>query len=82
MEWLSGRLTKRKNPRCPPLRTQPTKIKMLTPAEYVQAMKEAKIEFDQWFADKRKNRKSDKAKFKAQRLAKLDAARDGSFDNQ
>lgn len=45
-------------------------------AEYPSAMLEAKIEFDAWERDKRKNRKADKAKFKAARLAKLEAAKE------
>ena len=44
-------------------------------------MLEAKIEFDQWERDKRKGRKADKAKFKAQRLAKLDARKAGLFED-
>lgn len=46
---------------------------LLSPAEYLQAMKEAKAEFDAWEADKRKGRKATKATYRAQRLAKLDA---------
>ena len=48
-------------------------------SEYACAMLEAKIEFDAWERDKRKGRKADKAKFKAQRLAKLDAEKAGEF---
>lgn len=51
--------------------------------EYESAMLEAKIEFDAWERDKRKNRKADKAKFKAQRLAKLEAAKEfGDEDDE
>lgn len=39
--------------------------------EYQQAMAEAREEFLAWEKNKKKNRISDKAKFKAQRLAKL-----------
>jgi hypothetical protein len=39
--------------------------------EYQQAMLEAREEFVAWEKNKKKNRLSDKAKFKAQRLAKL-----------
>lgn len=40
-------------------------------SEYQQAMAEAREEFLAWEKNKKKNRISDKAKFKAQRLAKL-----------
>jgi hypothetical protein len=40
-------------------------------SEYQQAMAEAREEFVAWEKNKKKNRLSDKAKFKAQRLAKL-----------
>lgn len=40
-------------------------------SEYQQAMAEARAEFVAWEKNKKKNRISDKAKFKAQRLAKL-----------
>lgn len=40
-------------------------------SEYQQAMAEARAEFVAWEKNKKKNRLSDKAKFKAQRLAKL-----------
>lgn len=40
-------------------------------SEYQQAMAEAREEFLAWEKNKKKNRVSDKAKFKAQRLAKL-----------
>jgi len=40
--------------------------------EYQNAMNEAKAEFEAWERNKRTNRKVTKAKFKAQRLAKLD----------
>ena len=39
--------------------------------EYQRAMVEAREEFLTWEKNKKKNRLSDKAKFKAQRLAKL-----------
>lgn len=39
--------------------------------EYQQAMAEAKAEFQAWEQNKRRDRKSSKEKFKAQRLAKL-----------
>jgi hypothetical protein len=39
--------------------------------EYQQAMLEAREEFVAWEKNKKKNKLSDKAKFKAQRLAKL-----------
>jgi hypothetical protein len=48
-------------------------------SEYACAMLEAKIEFDAWERDKRKGRKANKTKFKAQRLAKLDAQKAGAF---
>jgi hypothetical protein len=44
---------------------------MWTQVEYEQLMREAKIEFDQWEKDKKKNRKVSKATFLAKRLAKL-----------
>lgn len=51
--------------------------------EYPSAMLEAKIEFDQWERDKRKNRRAEKAKFKAIRLAKLEAAKEfGDEDDE
>jgi hypothetical protein len=50
-------------------------------ADYASAMLEAKIEFDQWERNKRKNRISDKAKFRAQRLAKLDAMKENLFQD-
>lgn len=40
-------------------------------SEYQRAMAEAREEFVAWEKNKKKNRLSDKAKFKAQRLAKL-----------
>ena len=40
-------------------------------SEYQQAMAEAREEFLAWEKNKKKNRISDKEKFKAQRLAKL-----------
>lgn len=39
--------------------------------EYRQAMQEAQEEFEAWERDKKRNRKSTKEKYKAQRLAKL-----------
>ena len=39
--------------------------------DYQQAMADAKAEFQAWEKNKKKNRLSDQAKFKAQRLAKL-----------
>lgn len=39
--------------------------------EYQQAMQEAKMEFQAWERDKKRNRVSTKEKYKAQRLAKL-----------
>lgn len=53
----------------------------LSAAEYTQAMVEAKREFDAWEASKRKNRKADKAKFRAVRLAKLDARKSTFFQD-
>lgn len=44
----------------------------MTEAEYLRAMQEAKQEYDEWLRDAKKNRKKDKEKYKAQRLAKLD----------
>ena len=40
-------------------------------SEYQRVMVEAREEFLAWERNKKKNRVSDKAKFKAQRLAKL-----------
>jgi urease accessory protein UreE len=40
--------------------------------EYATAMREAKLEFEAWERDKKRNRKTTKEKYKAQRLAKLD----------
>ena len=45
-------------------------------AEYASVMLEAQVEFDEWERGKRKNRKADKAKFKAMRLAKIEAAKE------
>lgn len=50
----------------------------MTEVEYKQAMWEAKVEYDAWIRDSKKTRKSDKEKFRAQRLAKLHA-RDAEF---
>lgn len=41
--------------------------------EYVEAMRSAKQEFQDWEAGKRRERKGTKEKYKAQRLAKLHA---------
>lgn len=43
--------------------------------EYQQVMAEAKAEFQAWERNKKRNRVSTKEKFRAQRLAKLDAMR-------
>lgn len=40
---------------------------------YEQLMLEARVEYLEWIAEGKRSRKSDKAKFKAQRLAKLHA---------
>lgn len=53
----------------------------LTASEYKQAMIDAKVEFDAWESDKRKTRKGSKAKYKAQRLAKLDAQKAKFFED-
>lgn len=42
-------------------------------SEYLQAMKEAQEEYDAWALGKRSNHKANKEKYRAQRLAKLDA---------
>jgi broad specificity phosphatase PhoE len=39
---------------------------------YFKAMQEAREEFLEWERDKKRNRKTTKEKYKAQRLAKLD----------
>lgn len=44
-----------------------------TQAEYNSLMLEAKVEFDEWERDKRKQKKATKVKHKALRLAKLEA---------
>jgi hypothetical protein len=44
---------------------------LTTDPEYLQAMKEAKAEYEAWIQDSKKERKMTKAKFRAQRLAKL-----------
>lgn len=46
---------------------------MWTRSEYEQLMKEAIQEFKQWEKEKKKVRKATKAKYKAQRLDKLEA---------
>lgn len=51
----------------------------MTEAEYMQAMAEAKAEYDQWLRDSKKNRKMTKEKFKAIRLAKLHMKEISSF---
>lgn len=43
--------------------------------EYQLAMLEAKLEFDAWEQRKRRDRKSNKEKYRAKRLAKLDMQR-------
>lgn len=43
--------------------------------EYQKAMQEAREEFLTWERNKKRNRVSTKEKFRAQRLAKLDAMR-------
>ena len=43
----------------------------MTEQEYRQAMWEAKVEYDAWLRDSKKERKATKAKYKAERLAKL-----------
>lgn len=54
----------------------------LTASEYKQAMIEARVEFLEWESSKRKNRRMTKAKFKAVRLAKLDARKSKFFEEQ
>jgi len=39
--------------------------------EYLEAMREAKVEFDEWERSKRRNFKMTKEKYRAKRLAKL-----------
>lgn len=61
--------------------TATLKFAPLSDSDYAIAMLEAKIEFDAWEAGKRKGRKANKAKFRAQRLAKLDARKAGFYED-
>lgn len=43
----------------------------MTEREYLQAMKEAKAEYEAWLKEGKRSRVATKAKYKAERLAKL-----------
>lgn len=43
----------------------------MTEKEYQQAMREAKAEYDTWLKENKRGRAATKAKYKAERLAKL-----------